>query len=321
MVVVVSCDASCFAAGVQCQKLDQKGQVTASERHKFTLTEAERELPHTVQENLAVAKAVGMIIRRFNLNAEPNQCQPLSAQSDNQATAVAGAKPTSTLSTSEAWRETLWEARTRRLTMQTFHLKKLLMDRTFCDHFGRVLSHGQTWGTMHAAFLAGMHMLGMQWRWELDWDLAACRVTTQARRFHSRFDEPETRGIDSLVQPWAVPGVRRLHLPESVVGKALQRLAREPQQLVVVVPLRLKTPAWWWSFPADLRETRDDAGSDRLTLPTGGVGLPGRDHRDTGPSPALPIDHGDLPLRQSLRRRLANTSDADSAVRHVLRHC
>ena len=245
---VMTCDASCFAAGVQYQRLDRKGRVVRSERHKFTLTEEERTRPHTVQENLAVANAVLMTIRAFDLRAEHNQYQFMSARSDNQATVSAGNKPSSTLSMSEDWRAPQWEARSRGLMLRMFWLKKLLMDRTFCDYDGRKLSHGQVWGLLHSIFLSAMRLLQVRWNWESDWDLAACRVTTQARRFYSRFDEPETEGIDTLTQPWNVPGVRYLYLPESVIGKALQRLEREPQQLVMVVPLRRKTPSWWPTF-------------------------------------------------------------------------
>jgi len=103
-----------------------------------------------------------------------------------------------------------------------FWLKKLLMDRTFCDYDGRKLSHGQVWGMLRSMFLSAMRMLQVHWNWESDWDLAACRVTTQARRFYSHFDEPETEGIDTTTQPWNVPGARHLCLPESVIGKALR---------------------------------------------------------------------------------------------------
>ena len=244
-VATVTADASCFAVGARYQLQDPAGKPSRIERHKWALTSKERALTHTVQENLSVAAAGLAMIKRFDLQAPPNEHRPLGFESDNKASVSAINKPSSTLSMSERTREVLWTARELRLLCRAFYLPKLLMDRTSCDLDGRKLSHGQMWGLELKLFLRAMTMLGVSWDYSTAFDLAACRSTTKAKRFYSRYDQPGSAGVDTFMQRWDVRGVRYLYLPEAVVAQGLQRLMQEPQQVVIVVPLRHNAPSWW----------------------------------------------------------------------------
>ena len=240
----VTADASCFAVGARCQLHDSAGRPSRTERHKWALTSRERELAHAVQENLSVAAAGLAMTRRFDLRAPPNECRPLGFESDNKASVSAINKPSSTSSMSERTRVVLWTARERRLLCRAYYLAKQLMDRTSCDLDGRKLSHGQTWGLERKLFLRAMTTLGMS-SYSTAFDLAACRSTAKAKGFYSRHDQPGSAGVDTFRQRWDMPGVRYLHLPEAVVAQGLQRLTQEPQQVVIVVPLRHNAPTWW----------------------------------------------------------------------------